>query len=263
VFFSLRDFFEYFLILLGQILGLQSISSNVSEGDICMKKILRFILFTGLLLSILTAACNLAVAEPVTATPALTASPTETATPAATATQSAPAVSPTPEFAPFCETGSASIAPPVQCQIPVAEESSAFCTDKKPYNLILINQGLTYEALTRGFRCSDAGTKGDKQMITCTGQMATSYEINVCDPACVVPNVQAAITQCPQDYNYNSVQGCCTREIQQLNQNCKVFKFTSSTCVANCSGIVRKSNCLKASSACQWNYEDNACEARK
>jgi len=226
-----------------------------------MNKILKSTIFTSLLLIGVTTACNLSVSQPE---PTQTVNPTETAKPTATFTPAVPPASPTPEFAPFCEAGSASVLPPSQCQVPVAEESSIFCKDKNPYNLILLDRGLTYEVLTKGFRCTDAGIKNDKQMIACTGQiMASTYEINVCDPACVVPTVQAAVTKCPQDYHYNDVQGCCTQEIQQASQNCAVQKFRTTVCVMNCSGIIRKSNCLKNSSACVWNDEQKVCELRK
>ena len=72
--------------------------------------------------------------------------------------------SPTPEFAPFCETGAQTASPLSQCQVPIVEESSTFCSDKAPYNLILMDEGLTYEVLTEGFVCSDAGMKNDKQI---------------------------------------------------------------------------------------------------
>jgi hypothetical protein len=228
-----------------------------------MNKILESIIFTGLFLVAFTTACNLAVSPSDTSTPAPTASLTETPTPEATPTESVPTASATPEFAPLCAADTAGVLPPAQCQVPPAEESSTFCSEKKPYNLILFDQGLTYEVLTAGFRCTDAGVKNEQQMITCTGPMASSFAINICDPSCVIPTVQAAITQCPQDYNFDNVRGCCTQEPLQINQNCTATNFRTSTCVSNCSKIVRRFNCLKNSYACVWNYQEKACEPRK
>jgi hypothetical protein len=232
---------------------------NNYQGAIGMNKIWKSIIFTGLLLTGITTACSSMNTE----TPAPTASSTATSTPAATPTESAPTVSPTPEFAPFCEAGAASVLPSVQCQIPVVKESSTFCAEKDPYNLLIMNQGLTYEAITKGFRCSDAGIKDGMQMVTCTGRMATDFEINVCDPACVVPTVQAENTQCPQDYNYNNLQGCCTQEAQLVNQNCTAFKFKTTSCITNCGGLNKESKCNKHSYACVWNAADKVCEMRK
>jgi hypothetical protein len=230
-----------------------------------MNKILKSIIFTGLLLTGVTAACNMPFisdSQAVAETPALTltVSPTETAAPVPTFTEFAPPASATPEFAPFCDANSAQLP---QCQLPVVEESSTFCTKKTPFTLIFMNMGMTYEVLTEGFRCSDAGLKDDKQMVTCTGRMASNFEINVCDPSCVVPTVQAVVTQCPQDYSYNNLQGCCSNEIQLLNRNCMVFKFKTTSCVVNCGEFTKKATCNKNSDACYWSEEDKGCVLRQ
>jgi hypothetical protein len=229
-----------------------------------MKKIYT-LFFTGSLLMLSTASCNLIFSQtsPLTPAPAVELTETATVAPTATVTVSVPMASATPEFAPFCEAGAASVLPSVQCQALIAEESSTFCSEKDPYNLILFDENLTYEVLTQGFRCSDAGRKNDRQMIACTGQMASQFVVQVCDPACVVPTVQAKITQCPQGYNYDSHQGCCTQEIQLLNQNCRAFKFKTTTCVSNCAKIVKKSQCLKNSYACVWDEGEKACKMRE
>ena len=230
-----------------------------------MNKILRTIIFSGLLLVFVTTACNLSVSQPTIVPPLPTAGATQTTAPlpTATSTEVLPMASPTPEFAPFCEAESPTASPLSQCQVPVVEESSTFCTDKAPYNLILMDKGLTYEVLTEGFVCSDAGMKNDKQMITCTGQMAADFAINVCNPACVVPTVQATITQCPQGYNYNDLQGCCTQEPKQLTPNCTAFTFKTTTCIVDCSQYTKESKCKKNSYACQWNTQDEICELRR
>jgi hypothetical protein len=230
-----------------------------------MKKVLRRMIFSGLLLIFATTGCNLSVSQPTTMPPLPTASATQmtASLPTATSTETLPVASPTSEFAPFCESISATASPLSQCQVPYVEESSTFCSDKAPYNLILMDKGLTYEVLTDGFTCSGAGVKNDKQMITCTGQMAANFAINVCSPSCVIPTVQATITQCPQGYNYNDLQGCCTQEPKQLNPNCTAFKFKTTTCVVDCFQFKKEAKCKSNSYACQWNVEDEVCELRK
>jgi hypothetical protein len=225
-----------------------------------MNKILKSITFTGLLWTGLTAACNLPLL-PGSAVDA--GSPTPAAASATTPAETALPASPTPEFAPFCEPGGENDSPPAQCRMPIAEESSVFCTNKNPYNLILINDGAVYKVQTMGFWCSDAGMKDDRQMVTCSGPMAGHFEVSVCDPACAVPTVQAEIVQCPQDYYYSSLQGCCTQELQQSLPNCVVLKLKTKTCVVNCSVFTKKSTCNENSIACVWDGEARVCRLRE
>jgi hypothetical protein len=229
-----------------------------------MKKILKLTIFTGLLV-LMTSACNLSKSPPTVVPPSPPAIATQTPMPLPTATSTEIVIvaSPTSEFAPFCQSDSSSASALPQCQFPTANESSTFCSKKNPYNLILINDGMTYEVLTENFRCSDSGKKDGQQLLTCTGPMASTFEINVCDPACVVPTVQAENTKCPQDYNYNSFQGCCTKEIQMLNRNCMVYEFKTTTCLVDCSAYTTEALCGKNSYACLWYVKDDFCYARQ
>jgi hypothetical protein len=230
-----------------------------------MRKILKPVVFIGLALTVFTAACNLVVLTPPAEAPLATVSATQTETslPTATLTESAPTASATPEFAPFCEAGAETSTTLSTCDFPAAEEISTYCSEKDPYNLILVEKGLTYEPLTEGIRCLDSGIKDGKQLVACTGPLATDFELSVCDPSCVIPTVQAAITSCPQDYNYNSQQGCCTNEIQTLDQNCQTFEFKTGTCVVRCFEFGRESKCKRNAWACEWNDKDKVCELRK
>ena len=228
-----------------------------------MHKVLKTIIY----ISFIITACNfpfMPTPQPTeSVTPMPTVNPTETATPEITPTESAPLVSATPEFAPICDTNAASVSPAPQCELPSATESSTFCSEKDPYNLIFVSKGSTFESRTKGFTCRDAGMKNGKQMVTCTGQMATKYQVSVCNPACVVPTVQAAITQCPQDYNYNAFQGCCTQAIQQLQQNCVVLELKTITCEVNCREYNKKKTCDKNSNACKWDEQNKVCQLRR
>lgn len=230
-----------------------------------MREFFKSITLAGLLLSMMTSSCNLVALTPtaeVTASPVVTATPVE-ASPTSTSTVVVPTAFATPEFAPFCDAESASIQPMPQCQPPVAEESSTFCIKKDPYNLILIDQGMTYEVLTDGFKCTDGGIQDGKQLLTCTGQYAADFALNVCDPACAVPTVQAAVTTCPQGYNYNAFQGCCTQEIQQLTPNCQAYDFKTTSCIVRCFEFKKESKCKRNSWACVWNDKDKICELRR
>lgn len=230
-----------------------------------MNKIPRSIVFAGLLLIFTTTACDLPSSRPTAVSPEPTAgaAQTEVLPPTATSTAALPVASPTSEFAPFCQSDTLTASPLSQCEIPVVEESSTFCSEKRPYNLILFDKGLTFEVLTEGFFCSDAGIKGDKQRVTCTGQMAANFAVNVCNPACLIPTVEAAVRQCPQGYNYNDLQGCCTQEPKQLTPNCTAFTFKTTTCIVDCSQYKKETQCNKNSYACQWNSQGDVCELRR
>jgi len=203
------------------------------------------------------------VRQPETETPVPTIQPTETATLAPPPTETVIPFTATPEFAPICDPDAASNPAPSQCQLPIAEQRSDFCTNKKPYNLIFINAGSTYEVLGEGFTCSDEGMKDGRQMITCTGPMASSYALNVCDPACAIPTIQAEITQCPQDHRYDDLRGCCTQELQPVAQNCTLLSLQTRSCVVNCAEFTKKAACEKNSFACEWDDSNDVCQLRR
>jgi hypothetical protein len=231
-----------------------------------MRKTPYPIILTGLVLIGTLVACNLPstqISQSETETPVQSANPTETVTLVPTATEFVPPVTATPEYAPFCEAGAASATTPPQCQLPIAEQSSVFCTNKVPYNLIFINSGATYGVPNEGFKCSDAGVQDGRQMITCSGPMASTFELTVCDPACAIPTVLAEITQCPLGYHYNNTQGCCTQEPQLVGQNCVVLKLETKSCVVDCSVYTKKSACEDNPIACEWDADSKKCLLRK
>ena len=245
-----------------------------------MSKTLYPKILTGLLLIGGLVACNLPftlVPQPETETPVLTTSPaetgtsiptaslTETVTPVPTATEFVVLVPATPKFAPFCEPSSANVftPTPLQCQMPIAEQSSLFCSSKLPYNLILINPGSTYEISNADVTCSDGGMKGGKQILTCTGPMAASFELRVCDPACAIPTFQAETTHCPQDYRFDEILQCCEQEPQPIDQNCVVLKLQTKSCVVDCRVYNDEDTCGQNANACKWDTEKNVCQPRK
>ena len=220
----------------------------------------------GLLLIGISLACNmLSTQVPIveTETPLPTPSLAETATLSPPPTETLVPFTPTPEFAPVCEPDAASIPTPADCQLPIAEQSSIFCTNKIPYNLILINEGATYEVLSEGFQCTDAGINNGKKIVTCTGLMGSSFELKVCDPACAVPTVQAEITQCPQSYIYDNLRGCCTQELGPVDQNCMILNLATRSCVVNCNEITKEAACERNSYACEWDDNNDVCQLRQ
>jgi hypothetical protein len=226
-----------------------------------MNKILFSLLVANLLIIVGTSACNLPAA-PNPQTP--TSTPSETATPKSTPTETEIPASATPELAQLCQPDTSTNASvPSTCQLPMAQAGSTFCEKKNPYNLVYINQGSTYEVLTRGFDCTEAGLKNGKQLLTCTGIMASGYELRVCDAACAIPTVQADVKACPQGFNYNDLQGCCTQDPIQIGQNCTVLKLETITCVVDCSVYKKRAWCNANSNACVWDAETKSCLLRQ
>lgn len=234
-------------------------------------------ILTGLLVIGFSLACGIPFTQaplPETETPAptLTAGPTSTETPLPTAigiitlapapTESGLPVTPGPMFAPFCQPSSASVATPIQCREPIAEQSGAFCSDKVPFNLIQINLGSTYEISTESISCSEVGLKDGKLLLLCTGPMVLSFEMKVCDPACDYPTFSTGTTRCPEDLHYNELYGCCEREPIPIEQNCVVLKLDTIRCVIGCSEFTDRATCEKNGRACSWDREWNTCYQR-
>ena len=244
-----------------------------------MRKTLYTRILTGLLLISISMACRvlsftqILQSETETPPPVPTSSPTKTKTPLPTPnptntkiptpTQVIVLAPPTPKFAPFCQPSSASIATPLQCQVPIAEQSSSFCQDKSPYNLVLINPGSSFEISNEDIQCTEAGMKNGKLLFTCTGPMAIPFEIKVCDSSCTIQPFQASVANCPEGLNYNEQLSCCEREPVPIDGNCVVLNLQTRSCVFNCSDFTDQKTCEKNAYACNWDAEFNICYQRK
>lgn len=251
----------------------RTVLSTLTKETVDMKKIPKSVIFTILLLIGIAVSCNMPVAtvQTETETPTITAPSavafTRTAAPVETFTPIGPTFTPviltaaaTPQLAPLC--GADTVVSPAQCQVSVAEVGGTFCADKRPFNLIFINKGATYQSLTKGFRCSDNGVKDGKQIVACTGNMASDFKVNICDPACVVPTVQAVTTQCPEEYNYNNLLGCCTQEFVPYQPNCVTLELKTISCVVDCSVYIKAKTCNQNSIACTWDSLHRVCLPR-
>jgi hypothetical protein len=245
-----------------------------------MKKTLYPKILAGWLLACVCVACSpLAVQEsqPETETPLPiaspaetatrlrrpTASPTETATLAPLPTATLAPATPTSPFAPVCEISVASTLAAPLCQRPVAEESSSFCMNKVPFNLISMNPGTSYELLTQDFLCSDAGMKDGRQLLMCTGPMGVPFEIRACgQPACALPTAPAELSQCQQGFWYDESLGCCAFVPQPVEQSCVVLSLKAKRCVINCAEFTTANACDHHYHSCEWNNEDRVCQVR-
>jgi hypothetical protein len=243
-----------------------------------MKKTLYPIVLAGLSLVSISLACNMPSTQvsgsetPVTtpspvetASPVIspTASPTQTATPEPLPSPTSAPATLTPRFPPICERSVASTLAAPLCQSPVAEQSSVFCMSKKPYNLILLNPGATYEVLSEGFECVEAGMKDERRILMCNGPMGTSYELKVCgQQACSVPTLPAEPSQCPPEFWYDESQGCCAFIPQPLEESCILLNLQTKSCVTNCAAYKKVDDCNNHYHACLWNDEELVCQVR-
>ena len=207
--------------------------------------------------------------------PTATVSPTETNTvtpahptatktlyPTATGIVALAPVNATPTYAPFCESGAVA---QFQCQYPIAEQSSSFCEYKSPYNLIALNDGATYELLHEHVQCSEAGIINGQRMVICTGPLAYYFELRVCDSACSALNIETDLSRCPFGYNYNNLQGCCTKETQAVDQGCVVLKLDTRSCEFDCGQFTSSSSCSKYGYYCRWDISgtNGVCQLKK
>ena len=223
-----------------------------------MKKLRVSALSAYLMFALFAASCTPAATPTVAPTLAATSTPipTETATlvPVPTSTE-APATA-TAAFAPYCQANAPT--PAASCQLPIAEQSATYCTKKVPYNLITMNIGATYQVITTRVTCTDAGTLNGKQLVACTGPMAFNFKLQVCDPSCAAPTVQAGVTTCPQGTTYNDFQGCCSQETS-VAPNCTVLSLDTTTCAMQCSSITSRTECNANINLCYWNRKQKAC----
>lgn len=240
-----------------------------------MKKSLHWRMLTGMLLMAVSMACGLIPFAQIdqteteaplsTLTPKITKTPVSTVTPDSTATlvpaptEYVPPSPAPPKFAPFCQPSSASIATPMVCQEPIAEQSSSYCSRKTPYNTILINPGSTYETLNEAVTCKEAGENNGKQVLICTGPMVTPFELQVCDPSCAIQPFPAGTTECPQDLRYNDLLRCCEREPIPVDGNCVTLKLQTRSCVIECGEFIDQTTCEKNAYACKWDREKKIC----
>jgi hypothetical protein len=142
--------------------------------------------------------------------------------------------------------------PASQCRLPIAYESSSFCSKKKAYNLIFINPGSTYQSLVESYTCLPQGKNGDREVISCSGTKTKTYQIRVCDPACAA--AQTASAQCPQGYAYNDLNQCCVQQPPVTgDEGCVILTLEAPQCMIKCKAFNNDyTGCLNNAHSCIW-----------
>ncbi len=142
--------------------------------------------------------------------------PVESVVPAATALQSAP----------LCTADPLASA----CTSPKVEERDKFCVKKVPYVLIVMPPGTRYDPADSGLFCSDEGIRNGEQMISCTGQHLTTYDLKVCNTTCsAAAPLTAGAGQCPDGYGYSAGGNCCW-PMPAPDAGCVLFQVDIGTC---------------------------------
>ena len=190
-----------------------------------MKRVVVPALLT-LILSLLTSSC-LTVFVPVgTPTPGPTAIelptlaptaslPVEPVQPASTQLQSAPMCAVDPLVS--------------SCAAPNVEARDKFCVKKYPYVLVAAPPGVTFEPVSAGLKCTDEGLRGGDQIISCSGDYLTSYNLKICSAACSASLLDTTSGKCPTGYGYAAEGGCCW-PVPATDAGCILFKVDIGAC---------------------------------
>ncbi len=212
--------------------------------------------FASILLLLLGVSC---ASSTLVSTPTDTSLPpleTPTLVPVPTDTSTATAVS----QALFCVWNETPTPSSNQCALPTGDQRDQFCVNKIPYTLIAIPVGDTYQPVTAGFTCDDAGVKNNFQLLTCTGPRSSAFNLRVCNTTCAVPSPAVTATpsgRCPSGYDYLADQQCCQAAANDQN-GCVTLSFDTSSCgYVDCSQFSTSSSC-SSHNTCKWIIPKNA-----
>jgi len=151
-----------------------------------------------------------------TEVPTRTPTPTQTSEPTAVAVTEAVSAIP---FAPACAAG-------VKIPSPIVKETNKLCAEKKPYTVITIPEGATFESLSSDMKCTKERSSNGITTISCGGPQLFSYELKVCEPP-VVSSVDSG--KCDQNSTFNSANQCCITTPPE-GAGCTLFKVDLRAC---------------------------------
>jgi hypothetical protein len=169
-----------------------------------MKKTTYPLLAMTVFMVLFASACGVSAAP--AAQPPVQIAPTEAApvNAAAPVQQSAPAQT----FAPACQASDS-------CAAPALKDTAAnetYCVQKIPYQNILIDDGVTFQALSPDkLMCADNGTivKG-KHVLECHGTQLWTSQLKLTSSACGgSANLTTGSNQCQQGLGYDAAKNCC------------------------------------------------------
>ncbi len=115
------------------------------------------------------------------------------------------------------------------CEIPDAEIRDEFCINKVPYILMVFPKGTSFSVEDKGFTCTDEGIRGGEQMVSCYGPELFSFDLKVCNAACVPSGAVMEQGACEDGYGYDSTNDCCLR-LPTTDSNCKIIQLDLGAC---------------------------------
>jgi formylglycine-generating enzyme required for sulfatase activity len=121
-------------------------------------------------------------------------------------------------IAPYCQLsayvpgGSASnLFANAECQLPAAQVRGNYCAGGESFATVDLPEGVEYQVVTRGFKCSEAIVDGARRL-TCQGprfQEATG-EITVCNAQCSgQPDISGGTITCDPGYKLDAERNIC------------------------------------------------------
>jgi len=110
-------------------------------------------------------------------------------------------------FAPACQAAAPCAAPAVTDTV----AADRYCVEKIPYQNILVDQGVTFEALDpANLTCVDNGTMVDgKHVVECHGTPAWKTQVKFTNTACSSASLATGTGQCQDGLGYDAAQNCC------------------------------------------------------
>ncbi|MBK9925588.1 MAG: serine/threonine protein kinase [Anaerolineales bacterium] len=115
--------------------------------------------------------------------------------------------------------------PPIESMI---NETNRACTRGVPYTTYEIPKGATFETLNSEFKCSVVGSKGDKDLIACTGKPLFTFDLKVCIPQ-VAPALVMDSGKCPANAGLNEADQCCAPAPKD-DAGCIIFQAETTGC---------------------------------
>lgn len=165
-----------------------------------MKKKTYLLMVTTVFMVLFVSACGRSAAPATQAAPPVEIVPTEAAAPLTSV--------PVPVLAPACQASDSCSAPDVKD----TAGYETYCVQKVPYQNILIDEGVTFEALDPNkLTCIDNGTIVDgKRVLECHGTALWTSELKLTNSACGGSASLATGTgQCQEGLGYDAAQNCC------------------------------------------------------
>ena len=133
-----------------------------------------------------------------------------------------------PEYSPFCQ------AAPTGCEAPtVTMLDNKYCVEKKPFAIMSVPAGTTYEPLDPDLICVEQMHSDGNLRVTChsdSDKELWSYDLKVCNSACSAPALQMGTGQCPDGYGYDAANMCCAQPSSGGEEGCTIYRVDIGAC---------------------------------